>query len=328
MHLVTAIGFILAGLALLAGGGESLVRGATRLARLAGVTPAVIGLTVVAVGTSSPELVVSFVAAMRGQSEIAVANVVGSNIFNITLTLGVTAMIFALPVRGSAAKMEWPFMFGATCALLLAMRDGTISRIEAAVFVTALTLFMGYAVHLAKREVTSAEVREIASAVDDRDGGHVAVPRAVGLAMLLLIGGLIVLIAGGRLLLDGATTIARMAGMTERVIGLTIVAAGTGTPELATCIIAVRRNQPDVAVANMIGSNIFNILGILGITALIRPIQVPSAALGTDMLWMLGATILLYPIMVTGMRISQRQGALLAAVYLVYLVLLLAPGLK
>ncbi|MEO5510783.1 MAG: calcium/sodium antiporter [Longimicrobiales bacterium] len=325
MHPITAIGLILLGLAFLAGGGESLVRGATGIARLAGVTPAVIGLTVVAIGTSTPELVVSFVAAMRGQSEIAVANVVGSSIFNITLTLGVTAMIFALPVRGSAVRMEWPFMFAATCACLLAMRDGMISRIEAGIFVTALILFMGYAVRLAKREVTSAEVKQHTQAVEDRVGGPVVEPRALGAVVLLTVG-LFALIVGGRLLLEGATTIARMAGMTERVIGLTVVAAGTGMPELATCIIAVRRNQPDVAVANMIGSNIFNILGILGITALIRPIPISAAMLGSDMVWMLGATILLYPILVTGMRISRWQGALLAAVYGVYLVLLLTPG--
>src|SRR5688572_25637457 len=169
MDVFTAIGLVLLGLALLAGGGEALVRAATTLAEIAGVTPAVIGLTVVAMGTSLPELTVSLLAALNGQPDIAVGNVVGSNIFNIAAALGITAIIIALPVHGSAVRLEWPFMFVASCLCWLLSRDGIVDRVEGAFFVVSLGLFIAYTVYVARRAIGASESRELADQVEARD---------------------------------------------------------------------------------------------------------------------------------------------------------------
>ena len=328
MDVFTAVMLVLAGLALLAGGGEALVRAATTLAELAGVTPAVIGLTVVAIGTSLPELVVSLLAAIRGEPDLAVANVVGSNIFIVAATLGLTALIIPLPVHGSAVRLEWPVMFGASFLCLLLARDGAVDRLEGAFFLVALTLFIAYTVHIARSSVKPAEARHIAEQVESRDidapsaEGRPARPR-LPITLVVLAIGLGALVLGGRLLVDGAIALARIAGMTERVIGLTIVAGGTGAPELATSLVAAFRKRTDVAVANMIGSNIFNILGILGVTALFVPVPVSAAIVQSDMWWMIGTSMLLLPLLRSGSRLSRPEGAVLVSVYAAYLVVLL-----
>ena len=272
-------------------------------------------------GTSLPELAVSMLAAVRGQPDIAVGNVLGSNIFNLTATLGLTALIAMLPVHGNAVRLEWPFMFVASCASLLVMRDGLIDRVEAGVFIVALALFTSYAVRLARLEVVGQERREFEEATEDRVATSPAATRGreAAVAAGLLLAGIACLVFGGRWLVEGATAVAYAVGMTERVVGLTVVAAGTGMPELATSVIAARRGQPDVAVANMIGSNIFNILGILGVTALLHPIAVSREMLAADVWWMLGTAALLYPVLRSGMRIRRAEGGLLLGAYLVYL---------
>jgi cation:H+ antiporter len=323
--MLTSIALLLAGLALLTAGGEALVRGATTLARLARVTPAVIGLTVVAMGTSLPELAVSLLAALRGQPDLSVANVLGSNIFNVSATLGMTALVTALPVQGNAVRLQWPFMFVASCLCLLVMRDGRMDRMEGAVFMVSLLLFTAYAVRLGRREVAGRERAAFADAVEDRSvSERITSPaRELAVASGLVVVSLALLVLGGRWLVDGATGIARLAGLTERVIGLTVVAAGTGMPELATSLVAAHRKQTDVAVANMIGSNIFNILGILGVTALVRPIPIARAMIATDAWWMIGTALLLFPLLWSGMRIRRAEGAVLLVAYVVYVVTLL-----
>jgi cation:H+ antiporter len=328
MDVLAAVGLVILGLALLAGGGEALVRASTTLAELAGVTPAVIGLTVVAIGTSLPELVVSLVAALEGQPDLAVASVVGSNIFNIAATLGITALIIPLPVHGSAVRLEWPVMFGASFLCLLLARGGEIDRLEGGFFLVALVLFIAYTVHVARSDVGAAEARQLAEQVEARDIDVATRPDRGTRPQLLvtfvvLAIGIGALVAGGRLLVDGAIALARIAGMTERVIGLTIVAGGTGAPELATSLVAAWRKRTDVAVANMIGSNIFNILGILGVAALITPIPVSAALIASDMWWMIATALLLIPLMRSGSKLSRLEGLLLVGVYGVYLVLLL-----
>ena len=326
METLTAIALVLIGLTLLAGGGEALVRAATTLAAIAGVSPAVIGLTVVAIGTSLPELVVSLLAAMRGEPDLAVANVVGSNIFNIAATLGLTALIIPLPVHGSAVKLEWPIMFAASLVCLLVARGGVIDRVEGGVLLVALALFIGYTVHVARRDVGAAEAQQHAEQVESRDIDRAmpaGAPPRITITLMVLAAGLVALIGGGRLLVDGAVSLARLAGMTERVIGLTIVAGGTGAPELATSLVAAFRRRTDVAVANMIGSNIFNILGILGLTAVIAPVRISPALVSSDMWWMIGTSLLLFPLMRSGARLSRGEGAILLAVYAAYLIVLL-----
>jgi len=326
MDVFTATGLVLLGLLLLAGGGEALVRAATTLADLAGVSPAVIGLTVVAIGTSLPELVVSVMSVARGEPDLAVANVVGSNIFNVAATLGLTALIIPLPVHGSAVRLEWPVMFSASILCLLFARDGKIDRLEGGFFLIALIFFVAYTVHVARRSVGTAESRQFAEHAEARDidappGRNEKRQLLFTLGVLTL--GVAGLVVGGKFLVDGAIALARIAGMTERVIGLTIVAGGTGAPELATSLVAAFRKRTDVAVANMIGSNIFNILGILGVTAAIAPVPVAPAIVRSDMWWMIGATLLLFPLLRSGARLSRAEGGLLVGVYATYLVLLL-----
>ncbi len=316
MSLTLALLLVLGGLALLTAGGELLVRGATAIARVAGLTPAVIGLTVVAMGTSLPELVVSVTAAIQGQPDIAVGNVVGSNIFNLTATLGLTAMILPLPVHGSAVRLEWPFMFVASCVTFLLARDGLLDGLEGGFLVISLALFTAYAVRIARREVDDAERAQLTAVVDARN--IPPRPRRLLLALGAVAAGMVLLVAGGRLLVDGAVALARLAGMTERVIGLTVVAAGTGAPELATSLVAAYRRRTDVAVANLIGSNIFNLLGILGVTALIGGVPVSDAILATDFWWMIGTSLLLLPLLRTNYVVGRVEGAVLAAVYVVY----------
>lgn len=309
------------GLALLALGGDVLVRGATTLARLLGVTPAVVGLTVVAMGTSLPELVVSVLAAARGTPDVAIANVLGSNIFNVAATLGLTALVTTLPVHGAAVRLEWPVMFVASAVTLVVMRDGRIDRLEGGVFVVSLAFFTTYAVHVARRELAAAERVEFERTAA---GLSVVPPHAAGvrervLALALVVAGGVALLGGGRLLVDGAVAIARTLGVTERIIGLTVVAIGTGMPELVTSLVAAFRGRTDVAVANIIGSNVFNLLGILGVTALVSPVPVARGAVAVDAWWMLGTAALLYPLLRSGMRLRPSEGALLVAVYAAYL---------
>ena len=326
METLGALVLVLIGLTLLAGGGEALVRAATTLAELAGVTPAVIGLTVVAMGTSLPELVVSVLAAYEGRTDLAVANVVGSNIFNLAAALGLTAMVIPLPVHGTAVRLEWPFMFVTSFICLLLARDGVLDRFEGGFLVASLAVFVVYNVHVARSAISAVEIREIAAQVEDRDmdrpGSQKRAPSAA-VPIVVLIGGIVALVFGGRLLVDGAVKLAQMAGVSERVIGLTIVAGGTGAPELATSLIAAVRGRTDVAIANMIGSNIVNILGILGIASLVSPLSVSPAIIGSDIWWMIGTALILLPFLYSGGRISRFEGGLLTAAYGVYLGVLL-----
>lgn len=326
MEYAAPILLVLIGLALLAGGGEVLVRAATTIAEIAGVSPAVIGLTVVAIGTSLPELVVSVLASVRGEPDLAVANVVGSNIFNIAATLGLTAMIVPLPVHGTAVRLEWPVMFVAGLVTLLVARDGAIDRFEGAVMLTTLVVFIAYTVRVARRDVIGAEARQIAQEVESRDiaiGESRGARTRLPLILVLLLLGVGALVAGGNFLVDGAVRLARLAGMSERVIGLTIVAGGTGAPELATSLVAALRKRTDVAIANMIGSNIFNLLGILGLTAAVTPIPVAAELIAVDMWWMIGSSIVLLPLLRTNGEISRFEGAILAGGYVTYLATLL-----
>jgi len=318
---VNPILLIVLGLGLLVIGGEALVRGASMLARRLGVSPAVIGLTVVAVGTSVPELVVSILAAMRGAPDLAVGNVVGSNIVNLTGSLGIAALVGHLSVRGQVIKFEWPVLFIATAITLGFLRDANLDRLEGGILVAGLVAFISYTVMIARREVTASETVELEDVVAGRVRFLATRPNLA--AWLFIVVGVGALVLGGDWVVDGAVTLARALGMTDRVIGLTIVAVGTGLPELVTSVVAAFRRESDIAVANMIGSCIFNLLGILGAAALVQPIVFDPSLAGTDLLWLLGITIGIWPIMHSGRVISRGEGALLVAVYAVYVTTLL-----
>lgn len=321
MTLATALGLVLLGLLLLAGGGELLVRGATAIARFAGVTPAVIGLTVVAMGTSLPELVVSLLAALSHQNDLAVANVVGSNILNLVGVLGFAALIAPLPVHGSAVRLEWPFMFLVSCALVVLARDGRLDAPEGALMVASLAGFTWYMVRLARAEIRQGEAAQFAGESVRRS---LRIPRSqLALAVGAVLAGVGLLVLGAEALVRGAVELARQAGMAERVIGLTVVAIGTSTPELATSAVAAFRGRTDVAVANLLGSNIFNILGILGVTAMVTPLEISNALRNSDMVWMMATALLLFPILKSGGQVSRLEGASLLTLYGVYLFTLL-----
>lgn len=302
-------------------GGDWLVKGAAAIARFAGLTPAVIGLTIVAAGTSFPELVVSVISAIEGRPDLAVGNAVGSNISNTTLILGLTALLVPLPVRGNVVRLEWPVMALASLFCWAFMQDATIDRVEGVAFLAALVAFLAYSVRIARRELTETETSEYSESLATQEDTtrYAGWFKALGLIGLGIVG----LIVGGQFIVQAAVELARLGGLSERVIGLTIVAVGTSAPEVATSIVAARRGQTDVAIANIIGSNIFNILGILGVTALIHPITFDPALAGTDMGWLVGTSLLLFPMLRTGMTLVRREGALLLTTYVVYVALLL-----
>lgn len=311
---------IAVGLLGLVGGGEALVRGASGIALLARVTPAVVGLTVVAAGTSMPELVVSLQAAILGNPGLAVGNVVGSNIFNIGVIVGLTAMVQPLAVRSETVRMELPVMILSAFVLVLFASDGRISRIEATSLLTAMVVFTAYVVRLARR-TAAAETQEAEPLVTASFGRHGGAALALNLGAVLI--GVVLLALGSTALVHGAVGVATGLGISETVIGLTIVAAGTSTPELVTSLVAARRGRDDIAVGNVVGSNIYNALGIAGATAAIHPLTVPAEIVERDGWWMMGASLLMLPFMRSGMRLSRVEGAVLVAAFGVYLALLL-----
>jgi cation:H+ antiporter len=297
-----------------------LVRGATRLARIAGLTPSVIGLTVVAIGTSLPELVVSVAAASKSQADLAIANVIGSNIINITGTLGLVALIAPLPARTTLVRLEWPVLLLSSAAALLVMRDGLIDRYEASFFLIALVVFIAYSIRIARREATQAEQKALAEQATEHSA---RAERGMLYSATISAAGLALLIVGGDLLVTGAVQLARAIGASERIIGLTVVAIGTGAPEIAATVIAAVRRQTDLAMANLIGSNVFNLLGILGVAALWHPLRFDSALVTQDAWWMLGTAALLLPVILIGARVTRLEGGLLLALYAAYLVIVI-----
>jgi cation:H+ antiporter len=320
MGLAISIVLLVAGIALLGFGADILVRGAVSLARLARVSSAVIGLTIVAMGTSLPELTVGIASSLKGAQDLGVGNIVGVNVFNIAVVLGISALIQPMRVHGSAVRLEWPFMFLASFQLLLLARDNVLDRLEGMFFVVGLALFTAYVVRIGRQDVAGEEAADLAEAVELKTLGERL--QRVGPALGLIAAGIVVLIVGGEVLMRGALSLARAAGMTERMIGLTVVAFGTGTPEVATAIVAARRGQSELALGNVIGSNIVNILGVLGVTALISPLQLDPSVASHDLWWTLGFALVLLPIMRRGYVINRGEAGFLLGGYAVYLTLL------
>jgi cation:H+ antiporter len=312
---------IIGGLALLFGGGEALVRGASGIALLARVTPPVVGLTIVAAGTSMPELVVSTQAALEGSPGLAIGNVVGSNIFNICVILGLAALLRPLRILGNTVRLEWPVMMLAAFQLHLLARDSIVDRLEGGFLLTAMVAFMAYAVWLGRKNVTPIEQQEfehITTASFGRTG-----KAAVSLNVAAVAAGVGLLAVGSTAMVHGAVGVATSLGISDTVVGLTIVAAGTSTPELVTSLVAARRGQDDIAVGNVVGSNIFNALGIVGTTALIHPLPVPAEIIARDNWWMLGASALLLPLMKSRMSINRAEGIVLLAAFATYMTLVI-----
>lgn len=297
--------YVFAGLLGLFFGGEGLVRGSVGIARRLAIPPLLIGLTVVGFGTSTPELLVSVDAALRGVPDIAVGNIVGSNIANILLIVGLTALVWPIRVSGATLRRDTAVMLAAAFALLPVFALGEIGRLPGVLLVLALAAYL-----------TFAYLRPGSEAAEEQGA---PAPSSVIVSLLWVIGGLVILMFGARFLVDGAVSIARGYGVSEAFIGLTIVAVGTSLPELATSVIAAFRRQSEIAIGNIVGSNIFNVLGILGVTALIRPIPVASRFLTFDLPVMMMVSLVLTGLLLTRPVIGRGVGLVLLAAYVAYI---------
>jgi cation:H+ antiporter len=311
------IAFLVLSLLLLFAGAESLVRGSALLALRAGLSRLMVGLTIVALGTSSPELVVSVKAALAQQGDIAVGNVVGSNSFNIGVILGLAALVCPIPVHGQIIRLDAPIALAVALLLPLLLRDQALGRGE------GLLLFLGIVAYIWMNAVL-ARRQSKAGAAEGDDHSLPAVSGHWGLDVAFILGGLGVLVLGSRLLVEHSVALARAFGVGEAVIGLTIVAAGTSMPELATSLVAAARRQPDIAIGNVVGSNVFNILGILGTAALVSPLRAPGIS-WVDLAMMGGLTTLMIPLLYTGRVLHRVEGGVLLGLYGAYL-FLLWPG--
>lgn len=306
---------LVAGLVLLILGGELLVRGAARLAIAAGISPLVVGLTVVAFSTSAPELAVNLQSALSGAPDLAIGNIVGSNISNVLLILGVSALIMPLTVKQQLIRLDVPIMVGASVLLLVMALDGQMLRGEGAALMLCIVAYSVLAVFMSRRE--SRAVQQEYTDAYQRD----TPARPWWHAIVSVVAGVAALVLGGRWLVDGAVSIAKWLGIGDLVIGLTVVAIGTSLPELVTSIIATRKGERDIAVGNVVGSNIFNIFSVLGITATLAPAGVPISptALSIDLPIMVGVAMLCLPIFFNGAQVHRWEGALFVLLYVLYL---------
>ena len=312
---------LIGGFIVLLAGGSVLVRGATALALRFNISTLVVGVTVVSFGTSAPELFISLTAALDGHSDIAIGNVIGSNIANLALVLGVTAAIFHIKVSQNSIRIDWPVMMGATLLFTLFILDEdprTLSKWEGIVFVIALTVFVTWLIRKSRKD-------ELARTGDQEkfvEGqSHFSTRKIIA----YIVAGCIALALGAELLVNGAVGIAEAMGISERLISLTVIAFGTSVPELATSIIALVKRQSDISIGNLIGSNIFNILGILGVTAIFtevinkHPLTFSDPDLFYDLWWMIGISFVALIFMKSQKRIKHWEGMVLLALYIVYI---------
>jgi len=321
VDVLTIVLFVI-GLGLLTIGADILVKGAATLAGSFGIAPLIIGLTVVAFGTSAPELAVSINSSFQGQSDIALGNVVGSNICNVLLILGLSAIAAPLVVQRQLVRIDVPVMIGASIIMAALALDGRLGRWDGALLSIGLLAYIGFLLHLSRKNkaIAAAVLAEVD--IDEEDKAHPLKSVAfivVGLAMLVL---------GSTWLVDGAVMFARSLGISELVIGLTIVSIGTSLPELATSVMASIKGERDIAIGNIVGSNIFNIFSVLGISALVAPdgIRVAAQAMQFDIPVMLAISVLCLPLFYIGFSISRARGAMLLAWYVGYVCYLVMQG--
>lgn len=315
MTLMTFV-YLIAGLVLLVAGAEVLVRGAAKLAAQFGIPPLIIGLTVVAFGTSAPETAVSVQAALDGSGDLAIGNVVGSNIANVLLILGLTALIAPLIVSRQLIRLDVPIMIGASLLTFGLAWDGSLSRLDGALLFAGILAYTAFLIYNARKD-KGGEDDEFAKEFGLDEAPK---PYAWAINLGLIIAGLVLLVTGSNFLVEGAVTLARALGISELVIGLTVVAVGTSLPELATSILAAFKGERDIAVGNIVGSNIFNLLCVLGLASLVSPaaISVSPNALAFDFPVMIAVAVACLPIFFAGYRINRWEGLLFLAYYVAY----------
>jgi cation:H+ antiporter len=312
---VTVLKFII-GLVMLVAGAEALVRGAGKLALRLGISPLVVGLTVVAFGTSAPEMAVSVSSSRDGKVDIAVGNVVGSNIFNVLFILGAAALIAPLVINRQIIRKEVPIMIGASAILIALGLDGSINRVDGAILFALVVLYTGLLIRQSRRENKPGDADLEAEGISLTSTWDQKLPVQIGLIVV----GLVLLVIGADLLVNAAVSFAESLGVSELVIGLTIVAAGTSMPEVATSLMATIRGERDIAVGNVIGSNIFNIFAVVGLSGLVAkaPLVVNDAVQNFDFWVMLAVAVACLPIFVTGATIARWEGALFLGYYVAY----------
>ncbi len=302
--------FLVSGIALLYFGAEWLVKGSSNIALRAGVPSLVVGLTIVAFGTSAPELAVSIKAGFDGLGDIAVGNVVGSNIFNICVILGLSAIVHPMKVNAQVLQIDTPIMVIVSFLPWILLKNDVIGRTEGAFLTVAIVVFTVFTIFWSKKNSTDLSLTPLTV--------KCKVSKPISSDIYLIILGLVALVIGSRLFVSGAIDLARTMNISEAVIGLTIVAAGTSLPELATSIVAAIKGEEDIAIGNIVGSNVFNILAILGIASVLNPIHSKGIGL-VDLAFMTGSSLLLLPLMRSGFRLVRSEGFILLAVYSGYL---------
>ena len=303
--MITNLTLLILSLVALYIGAGWLVQGSSALALKGKISPLVIGLTIVAFGTSAPELVVSLNATLGGQGDIAIGNIVGSNIFNIAVILGISATIYPLQAKKQLVRIDIPVMLAATILLTVLFWNGKLGRLEGGFFIAGIIAYTLFSLFYSRKhgEEPDMELEEQ--------------PRHWAIDVLSIVGGLVILIFASQLLVDNAVSIAKELGLSEAVIGLTIVAAGTSMPELATSIVAAFKRKTDIAIGNIVGSNLFNILAIAGASSLVHPIEADNVNY-VDLLVMLGISILLLPLIISGKKLSRIEGVILIIIYVIY----------
>ncbi len=313
---------LVAGLITLIVGAEALVRGASRLAAALGISPLVIGLTVVAFGTSSPEMAVSVQSALAGQGDIALGNVIGSNVFNVLFILGISALITPLIVAQQLVRLDVPIMIGMSFVVWLMALNGLLERWEGILLFSGIIIYTVFLIWQSRRE-SKAIQEEYATEYSEREARtwqHTAIN------VLLAVGGLALLVLGAQWFVDGATQLARFFGVSDLIIGLTIVAAGTSLPEVAASIVAALRGERDIAVGNVVGSNIFNLLAVLGLAGIVAPgegIAVPPGVLAIDLPFMVAVAVACLPIFFTGGTVKRWEGVVFLGYYVAYTIYLI-----
>ena len=326
-------GLVLLGFVLLYYGAEWLVKGSSNLARSLGVTPLVIGLTVVAFGTSAPELVVSAVASIKGKSMIAVGNVVGSNICNLALILGLAAFLMPITSDKSVVRRDIPLMLAISVYLLLISMNSTIGRLEGVTLFAGVIVYTIYNYRISKKTSTVVLVAENGTTVTGElpDGGaelsDIGIVESKTKQVLLIIVGIAGVVVGAQVLIDAAVIVMREFGVSEKFIGLTIVAFGTSLPELATSVVAAMRKEMDISIGNLIGSNVFNILSVIGLAAMLRPIEIPGgffeSGLVIDYTVMIAIGVITWLMMQKRFTVSRISGFTLLCCYVGYLAYLI-----
>lgn len=307
--MITSVTLLILSLFALYIGAGWLVKGSSEIALKANISNLVIGLTIVAFGTSAPELVVSLNASLSGQGDIAIGNIVGSNIFNIALILGISAAIHPLQAKRQLTRLDIPILIAATIAITILFWDGKLGRVEGIFFLAGIIAYTLFSLYYSRKHEKK---------VEEQSGELEKQPDPWYKDVLYILGGLAILIFASNLLVDNAVSIAQELGVSEAVIGLTIVAAGTSMPELATSVVSALKKNPDIAIGNIVGSNLFNILAIAGTSSVVHPIVSDNINF-IDLLVMLGLTLLLLPLAKSGQKISRAEGWLLILIYVGYL---------